>query len=95
MTCQLPIQQTTALVPVPRFHIGQRVTTNYINEHGHGLFTGVIIEQVFRIGFEQMNWQYTIAITDSLSNGVKQPESMGEFGFDLDENTLTPVNGYS
>ncbi|MEH1777696.1 MAG: hypothetical protein V7L26_00795 [Nostoc sp.] len=93
MTCQLQIQPLTALVPVPRFQIGERVTTDYTHEQGHGLFTGVIIEQVFRIKHDRMNWQYTIAITEALKNGVKWSGSIGEYGFDLDENTLTPVVG--
>ncbi|MEH2029293.1 MAG: hypothetical protein V7K67_06365 [Nostoc sp.] len=93
MTYQLPIQQTTALVPVPRFQIGERVTTDYIHEQGHGLFTGVIIEQAFRIKHDKMNWQYTIAITEALKDGVQWTSSMGEYGFDLDENTLIPVVG--
>ncbi|MEH2055324.1 MAG: hypothetical protein V7K97_03935 [Nostoc sp.] len=95
MTCQLPIQQTTALVPVPRFQIGEWVQTDNIFEQGEGLFKGVIVEQNYRINYDQMNWQYTIAITEAWVHGEKTIECSGDCAFDMDENTLTPAVNFS
>ncbi|MEH2058652.1 MAG: hypothetical protein V7K97_21365 [Nostoc sp.] len=95
MTCQLPIQQTTALVPVPRFQIGEFVKFDNSGELPHGSCRGVIIEQNYRINYDEMGWQYTIAITEAWIRDVKTLECSSDCAFDMDEASLTSAVNFS
>lgn len=85
---QITVHPSTALIPAPKYNLGQEVKwTSKEHPEVHN-FKGIVIEQVYRVNHKGGYWQFTTAITLAKVAGLPVDWYAGEYSYDLEENDL-------
>ncbi|MEH2348560.1 MAG: hypothetical protein V7K55_11220 [Nostoc sp.] len=84
---QVKAYPSTAMIPVPRFKLGELVSWNNPDQETDS-HDGVVIQQNYRIDHNGGKWEFTMAITVSKRNGSIIDFYTGEVAFDIEESAM-------